>query len=1189
MHDCDSTTPTAPVAGNAPRDSAARVPYMKSQNFEFLRQEWPELADLGGFAELYVFTDPESSVTKQRKFLETLVDFLYEVSRTRVLFGSSLIDRLTAEAFTSWVPQVIVDKCHIVRTMGNQGVHGGRKRPITPAMAASCLQELFDIARWAHPVCGHQRPVANFVAPTNASGATAKQPKVDAVSLERARLADIKLTEALDQLKQEREDRQKAEAQADATAAQLAALQAEHATRIAEMSARSAKSVSSLHFDEATTRSKLINQALIAAGWNVGVNGASTDAVGQEVKVTGMPNKTGEGFVDYVLYDQSGRPLAVVEAKRTAKSVDEGEKQAKLYADCLQNATGHRPLIFLANGFQIKFVDELNDYPRRDLYGFYSPDSLAYRIHQAANKKALAHVPPTLNIADRMYQLEAIKRVAERFTDKHRRALVVQATGTGKTRVAISICDVMLRAGWAKRILFLCDRRELRKQADKTFKAFIPHEPRIILDSSTAGDRNARIYLATYNSMANCLEDFDVGFFDLIIADEVHRSVYNKYRSIFTYLDALQIGLTATPVNLIDRDTFGLFGCDGNNPTSNFDYQQAIEANPPYLVPFRVWRVQSDFRRAGVRFADMNDAQKAQAEDQLQDAEDLDYTAADLDRRLFNADTTSKNWQSLMANGIKDTSGNMLGKTIVFARSHNHAVHLRDVFERDYPQYGNNFCQIIDNTVNYAESLIDDFKDNDSSKARPLTIAISVDMLDTGIDVPEVVNLVFAKPVKSFVKFWQMIGRGTRLCKNLFGPGNHKTEFIIIDHFDNFDHFGTEFQEPSGKLTKPLLQKLFETRVELAQACLDKMDEAGFNAAAALLLSDIKATIATNAIDTRGPVQADLQRLADGDHLASFTPAVKHDLLRIVAPLQKCRTTTVHDESNEAAYRFDLLTTRTQLEIARGGASAQAVQDLRPRIEECAELLPKNQNQIKAKAESIKLVQSRSFWENVTVADIEGIRTDLRGVMRHQVAPRAGRPAPLYIDITDTNVSVEAHIPNLEGLELVEYRQRVRGVIDGFLASDPVIARIRTGKSVTEQDLENLAGRVLAVDDRANVKHLAGRDPQTRSSLLDVFRGLVGRDAEQVQQAFEAFSRKYTHKLTSQQLHFLQILQKFIADHGGIEIERLYEAPFTNLHAESIDGVFKDESIINELLAIVRDLEPRKAPDTDPPPIRSVS
>ncbi len=1138
MHDGD-TNPTASAAGTSPRDAAARVPYMKSQNFEFVRLEWPELADLGGFAELYVFNDPESSVTKQRKFIELAIEFLYERSQTRMLVGSSLIDRLTAVEFTSWVPRVIVDKFHIVRTMGNQGAHGGRKRPVTPAMAASCLQELFDIARWAHPICGYIRVIPSYVAPTNASGATAKQPKVDAATLERARLADLKLTEALDQLKTEREARQKIEAKASATAEELVAFQTEHANRIAALRTRSETTVNALHFNEATTRRKLLDQALTAAGWNVGANGISTDTVGQEVKVTGMPNKAGEGYVDYVLYDQSGRPLAVVEAKRTGISVGEGEKQAKLYADCLQKSTGHRPLIFLANGFQISFIDELNDYPRRELYGFYSPDSLAYRIHQAANKQPLAHVPPTLNIADRMYQLEAIKRVAERFTDKHRRALLVQATGTGKTRVAISICDIMLRAGWAKRILFLCDRRELRKQADKTFKAFIPHEPRIVLDSSTAGDRNARIYLATYNAMSNCLEDFDVGFFDLIIADEAHRSVYNKYRSIFLYFDALQIGLTATPVSLIDRDTFGLFGCDGNNPTANYEYQQAIEANPPYLVPFRVWRVQSEFRRAGIHFADLTDAQKAEAEQQLQDPEDLDYTAADLDNTLFNDDTTSKNWKALMDHGIKNAAGSTLGKTIVFARKHVHAEHLLKIFNRDYPQYGSNFCQIIDNTINYAEALIDDFKDNDAAKARPLTIAISVDMLDTGIDVPEVVNLVFAKPVKSFVKFWQMIGRGTRLCKNLFGPGQHKTEFVIIDHFDNFDYFGTEYQAPSNKLTKSLLQKLFETRIELAQACLDKMDEVGFNTATALLLSDIKATIATHALETRGAVQADLQRLADGDHLANFTPATKHDLLNIVAPLQRWRTTTVHDESNEAAYRFDLLTTRLQLELVRNGIQAQAVLDLRPRVEECVELLPKNQNQIKAHAATIRQVQSRSFWGAATLADIEAVRIDLRGVMRHQVAPRAGRPAPLYIDITDSNVSVEAFIPNLDGLELEDYKQRVRKVIDEHLATDPVIARIRTGISVTEQDLENLAHRVLTVDDKANVKHLAGRDPQTRASLLAVFRGLVGRDAEQVQQAFEGFSRKHNRTLTSQQLHFLQILQNHIAKYGGIEIERL--------------------------------------------------
>jgi type I restriction enzyme R subunit len=363
-----------------------------------------------------------------------------------------------------------------------------------------------------------------------------------------------------------------------------------------------------------------------------------------------------------------------------------------------------------------------------------------------------------------MYQVEAIRRVTEHFAALHRKALIVQATGTGKTRVAISLCEFLTRARWAKRILFLCDRRELRKQADKTFKEFLPTEPRTFVTSKTSSDLNKRIYLATYPAMMRCFESFDVGFFDLIIADESHRSIYNKYRDLFRYFDSLQIGLTATPERFVERNTYKLFGCKDKDPTYNYSFEEAVNHVPPYLTRFEVVKVTTRFQRDGIKYSQMSDEERIELESQVEDAETFEHEAAELDKRIFNKDTSRSIIRNLMEDGIRDASGSLPGKSIVFARNHRHAVHLAEIFSELYPMYGGEFCQVIDNYDPRAEQLIENFKDPEHK----LRIAVSVDMLDTGIDVPEIVNLVFAKPVRSYVKFWQMIGRGTRLRPDLF-------------------------------------------------------------------------------------------------------------------------------------------------------------------------------------------------------------------------------------------------------------------------------------------------------------------------------------------------------------------------------------------------------------------------------------
>lgn len=1129
----------------------SEIESMTSQNFEFLRTAHAVLADLAGFAERYAHSDPASSLIKQRTFVEHVVTTIYDAYRLRPPFSDNLNDLMNAEPFRQAVPEVVQNKLHTVRKAGNHAAHP--RRPITSQLSLDCLTQLFDIARWFHvQVDGGDRLEApQFLELRAEPGGTGKTRE----ALERLRLAEAKYESVL--LALDSEIKRRLEAERSAT---------EHATQLAHLKEDGQKVASFLEFNEDVTRRRLIDQTLVAAGWNVGANGADTDMVRQEVRLSTMPSASGDGFADYVLYGDDGKPLAVVEAKKTAKDARVGGEQARIYASCLERETGVRPVIFFTNGFDIFLWDDAQGYPYRKVYGFYSKDSLEYLTHQRANKKALAAVGPNLAIADRMYQLEAVKRVCERFSTNFRKALLVQATGTGKTRVAVSLCDVLMRAGWVKRILFLSDRRELRKQADRVFKEFMPGEPRVVVDRMTSTDRDKRIYLATYPAMMQCFEDFDVGFFDLIIADESHRSIYKKFRSIFQYFDALEVGLTATPVRFIERNTYDLFGCEDRDPTSHFDFEDAINSNPPFLVPFRVRAFSSQFREKGLRYGQMSADQRDQLEDQDPAAQQVDYDADDLDKDVYNRDTTRFMWRSLMEEGIREATASHVGKTIVFARGHVHALHLEDVFTEMYPQYGSAFCRVIDNQEPKAEQLIDDFK----NPRNELTIAISVDMLDTGIDVPEVVNLVFAKPVKSYVKFWQMIGRGTRLRKDLFGPGRDKKEFLIFDFWSNFWFFDEKYKEKQPSVQKSLLQYLFEARIELAQGALDKMNQPAFESAAALIIGDVRAVRDTNAIDSRDRWR-ELEMLADGDRVHHFAAATKADLLSIAAPLQHLRSI----RGDEDAYRFDLLVTRLQVELVKGGPDAPRVQDLRARVEEAVELLSKNQNPVKAHADVIKQVRSNDFWRAVQVHNLEGIRRELRGIMKYQQEAPRTRVAPQVFDIDDAEFSAETYIPRLEGLDLVEYKRRVESVLREHFAENDTLQRIRAGKAVGDQELEELARLVLQIDDKANVRHLAGHNPETRRSLLTVFRGLVGLDAVAVEQAFTAFVHKHP-RLSVQQLRFLQVLQNYIAQNGGIEIERLYEPPFTTIHAESVDGVFTNPTDVDELLAVVSAFDNRK-------------
>ncbi|MDC0309305.1 DEAD/DEAH box helicase family protein [bacterium] len=914
----------------------------------------------------------------------------------------------------------------------------------------------------------------------------------------------------------------------------------------------------SLDFNEEQTRARLIDQMLRAAGWDVGQNGKSTSQVRQEEEIELSGGR--QGFADYVLYDNKENPVAVVEAKRTSKDPDDGQHQAKDYADGLESRDEVRPIIFYTNGYDIWIWNDQNNDPPRKLYGFYSPASLE-RLHwQNKNRsKNLVHFgEPDPNIVDRDYQTTAIKQVCARFDDdRKRKALLVLATGTGKTRIAVALADLLKKANWVKRVLFLCDRRELRKQAKEAFEKFMPAAPCIYVTGKTHKQKDKIVYLATYPAMMKCFENFDPGYFDLVIADESHRSIFNRYLDLFKYFDAFQLGLTATPVDFVERNTYRVFDCDPGNPTSEYSYEEAIKVGEEYLVPFRVIKHTTKFLREGIKFNEMTPEQQELLNEQVEDPELIDYSKEQVDKRVFNIDTDKKIMRNLMENGIRNADGSQIGKSIVFARNHRHALLLKKIFDEEYPQYGGKFCTVIDNYMERTEQLIDDFKD----PLNELTIAVSVDMLDTGIDVPEAVNLVFAKPLKSKVKFWQMIGRGTRLCPNLFGKGKDKTHFQIFDHWGNFEYFDMlKKEEEPGKL-KGLMQLLFEARIKLAKEALTKQNQEAFHLATDLIEKDVNA-LPDKTISVRDKIR-ELNTVRKAGVIRGFDPETQEILIQDIAPLMQWRNL----DGREAAYKFDELITKSMLATVAG---SNELEDLRGDIVQWVSRLPINLAQVSDKIETINKVKSNAFWAEPTIAGLEEARTELRGIMH--LAKRDPNPPEVerIIDIPDSGTIRQTHKVQIRGIEMAAYRQQLKDLFQGLFETNAALQKIKSGEPVTSEEIKELAEQAMQIDPAFSLEELVSLYDKTDKIELAI-RSIVGMDHEKVEEHFKEFSLAQQN-LTANQKRFLTLLKRHIAQYGVIQIQQLYDSPFTSLHHDGLSGVFPNDDQADQLVDIVKQI-----------------
>jgi len=915
---------------------------------------------------------------------------------------------------------------------------------------------------------------------------------------------------------------------------------------------------------EAETRDLFIDVLLAEAGWPL------SDTRDREYEVSGMPVPTGStrevpargtGYVDYLLWGADGLPLAVVEAKRTSKSAQVGQQQAKLYADCLEQQFGRRPVIFYTNGYEHWIWDDAAGYPPREVQGFYTRDELELTIQRRRTRLPLTNAPINATIVERPYQRRAIKAIDDAFDRKQREALLVMATGSGKTRTIIALVDQLMKNNWVKRVLFLADRTALVSQATNVFKAHLPAATTVNLVTEKAAD--GRVYVSTYPTMMNLIDDIDgglrrfgPGYFDLIVIDEAHRSIYQKYRAIFAWFDAMLVGLTATPKDEVDHNTYRLFHLEDGVPTDAYGLDEAVREG--FLVPPRGVIVGTKFLRQGIRYDGLSEAEKDEW-DSLDWGEDGPPDAIDseeLNRFLFNEDTVDKVLATLMTDGYKVAGGDRLGKTIIFAKNQAHAEFIERRFNEQYPEYGGAFARTITHNITYPQSLIDDFSQPDKAPH----IAISVDMLDTGIDVPDVVNLVFFKVVRSKSKFWQMIGRGTRLRPDLFGLGEDKRDFLVFDFCGNLEFFSQDLPGSEGSNQKSLTQRLFETRLGLVVGLDAVSTERGLRQSTARWLQEVVAGMNLDNFLVR-PHRRQVERWAAWERWGSLSTDDAAEVLHHLAGLPSA----VRDP-DEDAKRFDLLVLRRQLAQLEGDAiAAERIREAVQAI--AAALLTKRA--IPSVAQQLLLlddVAGDEWWVDVTLPMLELARLRIRGLVRFVERTRQN---PVYTDFEDT-------LDDPTSIELPQVTpalnwERFRAKAAAYLREHEdhvALQRLRRNKQLTPEDLASLEEMLLASGAGARSDITTASE---RAGGLGLFiRSLVGLDRVAATEAFGHYLDET--QFSVDQLRFVSLIVDELTANGIMEPTRLFESPYTDQARTGLDYFFadRDVGVIIEILVDVK-------------------
>ncbi|MGB7248728.1 MAG: DEAD/DEAH box helicase family protein [Phormidesmis sp.] len=1137
-------------------------------NFTFLRAPLPDLYTHATHAERLISTAPRAACFYTRFALEQTVLWLYENDPgLRFPYEHNLHALIHERSFKTAIDPRLFPKLDLIKKRGNDAVH--KSRAVLEKDALFLVKELFHVLYW---LCRNYTQEGR-----NLSNLTFEPDKVprptDAEALKKAQALTQQQLQELAQARDEIDALRRIEAERRAkTEAELEAARAE----LAAIRAANAAAADTHDYNEATTRHILIDDLLKEAGWNPDASNA------KEVEVEGMPiqngNSSGRGYVDYVLWGDNGKPLALIEAKRTSKSPQTGQHQAKLYADCLQQRYDQRPVIFYSNGYETWLWDDLA-YSPRIVLGFLQKDELERIIFRRTHRKRLSAVPINESIAGkgRPYQKEAIRRITETLEDEHKRkALLVMATGTGKTRTAIALVDLLKQANWVRRVLFLADRKALLRQA---FRAFQQHLTKTIavnlLNAKRESDvTGADVILSTYPTMLNAINRqrketrpeeklFGVGYFDLIIVDEAHRSIYQKYGEIFDYFDGLLVGLTATPRAEIDRDTYRIFELQERVPTFAYELNDAVADG--HLVPAKGVDIPFKFLRTGVKYSDLSNAEQLEYEEKFRDEETGELpekiNAAALNQWLFNISTADQSLEQLMTRGLKVHSGDRIGKTIIFARNHNHAEFICDRFNANYPHYKGHFAKIIDSHDSYAESLLEDFEEPNKD---PI-IAISVDMLDTGVDVPEILNLMFFKPVFSRVKFNQMIGRGTRLCPDLFGPGQDKTEFLIFDLCSNFLYFEQDIPDAEQKLPETLTTRLVKHRLQLVERLSNRTDSQSetTDAETALkntLLDELHQHVATMPRDNflvRRHLR-EVETFGDRDRWNTLTPEDTTTIADILAGLPNGIT-----QETALAKEFDLLCLKLQLAILNTSSSFEGLRDRIRDILTQLETKPTLPG-IKEQLAFIQAAQAEAWWADITPEMVEEIRQRIRNLTPFLDKKQQMTYTTDFADEIGMVKEVDVPIYN-PGFSPYQYRRKVEAYIRDH-EDHVAIAKLKRNHPLTETDLnalEEILYTAEAAETQARFEEVFGK----RKSLKRLIREIVGLDRSAAKQAFAQYLKGTNFR--ANQIRFVETIIDYLTQNGIMDPGLLYEAPFTDTHTEGLDGVFTGDEA-DKLIAIVR-------------------
>lgn len=1127
-------------------------------NFSFLQTEFPDICSDAADAEKHALTAPKFSAILCRSALEKAIRWIYNNDTDLELPNETSLNSLIhTQCFKDIIKQSMFREINVIRLNGNNAAHG---KNVDQTESLVSLKYLFRFLSFLSHYYSEENPVIPLF-----NESLIPDGKENDKNIAELRKIVETLTAQLEQAKEEQKKREE-----QATEIDLLRIQLEQQKALITSRKEDRKSHPEINenipelVNEADTRRIYIDVLLKDAGWEILRKHREL-----EFEVFGMPlvtNPSGIGYVDYVLWGDNGLPLALIEAKKTMLDAKMGKHQAELYANCLEKMTGQRPIIFYSNGFETWLWDDCF-YVEREVSGFFTKNELQLLIDRRTSRADLRKFKVDTNIVERPYQLEAIKRVAETLiTDnngtikgKSRKALLVMATGSGKTRVSAAIVDMLTKCNWVKRVLFLADRNALVTQAKNAFKDHLPHLSAIDLTKEKE-DVGTRLVFSTYPTIMNKIDDlrsengryYGPGHFDLIIIDEAHRSVYQKYKAIFEYFDALLIGLTATPKTEIDHNTYSLFDIEDNNPSFAYELNQAVTDG--FLVPPRAISVPLKFPREGVKYHELSEDEKAEYEEKFGDPtageapDEIDNTA--LNTWLFNYDTVDKVLAFLMDKGIKTHGGDRVGKTIIFAKNHNHALFIEERFNKNYPEYCGKFLRVIDHREPRAESLLELFclqKDEIEPQ-----IAVSVDMMDTGVDAPRVVNLVFFKPVKSATKYWQMIGRGTRLCPDLFAPGEDKKEFVIFDFCENFEFFNQFPEGVSQTNTTPITQQIFELKLNIALEIRSRTDSSTEDQ---LLASDyidqLHQQIAS--LDRqRFVVIKELRYVEEYKHKSRWENLSKYDAIDICNHLSGLPAVLASDD--ETAKRFDLIILNLQMAILLGETRQGS---LIQRIHSMAKLLQKKQNipAVNKHIETIKAVQTEEFWQNISFTSLEKIRNDLRELTKFIDTEQKKVVYTNFED--DLNQDSVAEVDIMKNYtNMQSYRDRV----ESFIRNNKdylVIKKIQNNAPITHDELVLL--EKLLFEGNIGTKNDYIKE-YGNLPLGKFIRSILGLDKAAANQLFSDFIQ--SGNLTADQITFINNIISFLTINGVIDKTMLFEPPFTDIHDQGITGVFDEVQVV---------------------------